>query len=181
MQHFEHKKDITVSRLKTVVFSFSLVTFASFNFCSCNQETSSQDAFRKIIEGRSETISDVVALVMKPTMSDLEGTKLVSEAMVKGYATDKAVGIIFNRALDKSWQPHQCLPCADDDYQRIVADAKAFTESNGIEVFAWVDCMCDISRSQADRIFVLSYPDHPYSKSIEECSQNIIAAYNKLE
>ena len=41
--------------------------------------------------------------------------------------------------------------------------------------------MCDISRSQTDRVFVLDYPDHPYSKSIEECRDNILKAYEELD
>lgn len=125
-------------------------------------------------------ISDVVAMVMKPTLSDLEGTKLVCEAMIQGYATDKAVGVIFNRALDKNWQPHRSLPCADQDYRRVAEMAQNFTQDSGIQVFAWVQCMCDVSRSQADRIFVLDYPDHPYAQSISECSKNILEAYNTL-
>ncbi len=126
-------------------------------------------------------IADVVALVMKPTLSDLEGTKLVVEAMIKGYATDKSIGIVFNRALDKNWQPHRSLSCANSDYQRIVKEATEFSKTNDIQVFAWVHCMCDISRSQADRIFVLDYPDHPYSSSIHECCSNILHAYNSLD
>ncbi len=121
-------------------------------------------------------ISDCVALVMKPTRSDLEGTKMVTEALIKGYSEDKAVGIIFNRALNKNWQPHSSLSCADADYHQIVKEASEFSESSEIQVYAWLDCLCDIARSQADRIFVLNYPDHPYAKSIQECSANILAS-----
>ncbi|MFX1512589.1 MAG: MinD/ParA family protein [Promethearchaeota archaeon] len=126
-------------------------------------------------------IADVVALVMKPTLSDLEGTKLVIEALIKGYATDKAVGIIFNRALNKNWQPHRSLSCADSDYQRIVNEATEFSIANEIQVFSWIPCMCDVSRSQADRILVLDYPEHPYTDSIQDCYSNILQAYASLE
>ncbi|MHA1968261.1 MAG: ParA family protein [Candidatus Hodarchaeales archaeon] len=125
-------------------------------------------------------ISDVVALVMKPTLSDLEGTKLVVEAMIKGYATDKAIGIIFNRALHKNWQPHTPLPFADDDYLHIVEEAANFSSSNNIPIFSTLNCMCDVARSQANRIFVLNYPDHPYTASIQECTVAMMETLGKL-
>ena len=125
-------------------------------------------------------ISDVVALVMKPTLPDLEGTKLVVEAMIKGYATDKAIGIVFNRALHKNWQPHKPLPFADDDYKLIVKEASNFSTADNIPIFSWVQCMCDVARSQANRIFVLNYPDHPYTVSIQECTANILTAHENL-
>jgi len=119
-------------------------------------------------------ISDVVALVMKPTMPDLEGTKLVVEAMIRGYATDKAIGIIFNRALHKNWQPHTPLPFADNDYRHIVDEANNFSTTNNIPIFSTLNCMCDVARSQANRIFILNYPDHPYTTSIQECTQAML-------
>ncbi len=126
-------------------------------------------------------ISDVVALVMKPTMSDLEGTKLVVDAMIKGYATDKIVGIIFNRALHKNWQQHDPLPCADSDYNHIVDEASSFSETDNIPIFSWIQCLCDIARSQTDRLFVLNYPDHPYTISIQECTNNILKTLERLQ
>jgi MinD-like ATPase involved in chromosome partitioning or flagellar assembly len=126
-------------------------------------------------------ISDVVVLVMKPTLSDLEGTKLVVDAMIKGYATDKAIGMIFNRSLHQNWQSHEPLPFSDTDYNNLVKNASEFSANEQIPIFSWVPCMCDVARSQTDRIFVLNYPEHPYTLTLEKCCSNILEALNNLQ
>ena len=108
-------------------------------------------------------ISDVIGLILKPTLSDLEGTKRMVMAMLQNYAKDKAKGLILNRALQKSWQSGAAtVPEANNEYEDLVYNIRQFSEDTSTSIYSILPCLCDVSRAQSDRILVLDYPDHPF-------------------
>ncbi len=118
-------------------------------------------------------ISDAIALVLKPTKADLEGTKLVVNHMMKGIAQDKFLGLIMNRSLDRSWQDHATLESADHEYNTITQGLHSFAKENEVFILADIPCYCDIARSQSDKIVILEYPDHPFSQEISNLASNV--------
>ncbi len=118
-------------------------------------------------------ISNVIALVLKPTKADLEGTKLVVDHMMKGFAQDKFLGLIMNRSLERSWQDHATLASADTEYNSITQDLYSFAKKKEVFILADIPCYCDIARSQSDKIVILEHPEHPFSQAIEELATNV--------
>lgn len=117
-------------------------------------------------------ISEAVALILKPTLADLEGTKLVVTHMLQGIQ-DKFLGLVMNRTLDHSWQDHATLESADAEYNTISTGLDNFAKENEVTVLAKIPCYCDIARSQSDKIVVLEHPDHPFSQEIVKLAQRI--------
>jgi MinD-like ATPase involved in chromosome partitioning or flagellar assembly len=119
-------------------------------------------------------IADYVSLVLKPTTADLYGTKKLINSMIKAYSSEKNINIILNRALDTNWQIESSLPIAQNDYFNLKQELESFSKEAYIPIFATIPCICDISRSQSDRIIVLDYPSHPFSQKIKELCSNYL-------
>ncbi len=120
-------------------------------------------------------ISDVIGLILKPTLSDLEGTKRMVMAMLQNYAKDKAKGLILNRALQKSWQSGAAtVPEANTEYEDLIYNIRQFSEDTSTSIYSILPCLCDVSRAQSDRILVLDYPDHPFCKGIAGLTERLI-------
>ncbi len=117
-------------------------------------------------------ISDAVGLILKPTLADLEGTKLVVTHMLQGVQ-DKFLGLVMNRTLDKSWQDHATLESADAEYNSISQGLDNFAKEKEVTILAKIPCYCDIARSQSDKIVVLEHPDHPFSQEIAKLASRI--------
>lgn len=110
-------------------------------------------------------MSENIAIVLKPTKADVEGTKLLVTHMLKGIQ-DKFIGIVMNRALDQSWQDHATIKSADIEYADVTSDLELFTAQEDVKILSRLPCYCDIARSQSDKIIVLDHPDHPFCQSI---------------
>ena len=110
-------------------------------------------------------ISENIAIVLKPTKADVEGTKLLVNHMLKGQ--EKFLGIVMNRTLDQSWQDHAAIQSADIEYADVTSDLELFTAQEDVKVLSRLPCYCDIARSQSDKIIVLDHPEHPFCQSID--------------
>ncbi len=118
-------------------------------------------------------ISDSVAFVLKPTLADLEGTKLVITHMLEGIQKVELT-LVMNRSLDRSWQDHATLESADAEYNIITQELRSFAKNKEIFMLADIPCYCDIARSQSDKIIVLEHPTHPFSVAIDQLAENLI-------
>jgi len=117
-------------------------------------------------------ISDAIALILKPTLADLEGTKLIVTHMLQGFQ-DKFLGLVMNRTLNQSWQEHATLESADAEYNSISQGLDTFAQQKDVFILAKIPCYCDIARSQSDKIIVLEHPTHPFSQEIAKLAQNV--------
>ncbi|MFW9905782.1 MAG: MinD/ParA family protein [Candidatus Thorarchaeota archaeon] len=122
-------------------------------------------------------ISNAIALILKPTLADLEGTKLVVTHMLQGFR-DKFLGLIMNRTLDRSWQSHATLASADAEYNVISENLHNFALEKDVFILADIPCYCDIARSQSDKIIILEHPTHPFSQAIADLAKNVIQKSN---
>jgi len=119
-------------------------------------------------------ISDAIALVLKPTLADLEGTKLVVTHMLEKHVQDKFLGLVMNRSLNRSWQDHATLESADEEYNAITKGLHDFAQEKDVFILADIPCFCDIARSQSDKVLVLEHPDHPFCQAIIELAKNVV-------
>ena len=122
-------------------------------------------------------ISNAIALILKPTLADLEGTKLVVTHMLQGFR-DKFLGLIMNRTLDRSWQSHATLTSADAEYNAISENLHNFALEKDVFILADIPCYCDIARSQSDKVIVLEHPTHPFSQAIADLAKNVVQKSN---
>jgi septum site-determining protein MinD len=125
-------------------------------------------------------ISDAIALILKPTLADLEGTKLVVTHMLEKHVQNKFLGLIMNRTLDRSWQDHATVESADDEYNSITQGLHTFAQEKEVFILADIPCFCDIARSQSDKILVLEHPEHPFCQGIVDLAKNVVDKSNDL-
>jgi septum site-determining protein MinD len=123
-------------------------------------------------------ISDAIALILKPTLADLEGTKLVVTHMLEGRIQGKFLGLVMNRSLDRSWQSHATLASANAEYNAISENLHNFALEKDVYILADIPCYCDIARSQSDKVIVLEHPTHPFSQAIADLAREVIQKSN---
>ncbi|MFW9913976.1 MAG: ParA family protein [Candidatus Thorarchaeota archaeon] len=111
-------------------------------------------------------ISDIVFLVLKGDDFDLAGTKSMVQQLYS--LLDSRNYLIANRVVDEQ----VCNITIDIAPDEISIKEKAEREVR-IPVLKAISCFCDLPRFGSTGLFVTKYPDHPFSKEIDDLANTI--------
>jgi cellulose biosynthesis protein BcsQ len=125
-------------------------------------------------------ISDVIISVMKPSESDVAGTKHLLKS-ISAFIGGRLQGLVINRDVHNNANPgiHDKFPSSDvqllkSHQEEMLEDILNYTKDLNISLFGSIPCLCDVSRGENGvRIITQDFPDHIFSKSINNIIQNI--------
>lgn len=108
--------------------------------------------------------SDVVALVMKFDDFDIQGTKLLIEAITD--ALGKRSGIVLNRIVCEGCGG----PVPRDELERI---SSTITKNLGRPVIGLLPCLWQLQRGGSKELFAESQPDHLFVQTLQTVAERI--------
>ncbi len=111
-------------------------------------------------------ISDIVFLVLKGDDFDLAGTRSMVTQLYS--LLDSRNYLLVNRVVDD-----QCRLTIDIPQGELSISEKAEKEVR-IPVIKSISCFCDLPRFGSTGIFITKYPEHPFSKEIEDIAQKVV-------
>lgn len=130
----------------------------------------------------SMVISDVICSVMKPSESDLEGTKHLLKS-VSAFVSGQKQGIILNRSVSSDAtsgviRAEGDIPILKSRQEEIVDEIINYSKRLNVPVLGSIPCLCDVSRGENYKTIISrEYPDHIFSKAINEIIENILAEF----
>lgn len=121
-------------------------------------------------------ISDVITSVMKPSESDLAGTKHLLKS-ISAFVGGKTQGIVINREVSKQANPgfdYEDVQILRSRQEELVDDIVAYAKALGVPVFGSIPCLCDVARGETyQSIITREYPNHVFAKAVAEILENI--------
>ena len=117
-------------------------------------------------------ISDIIFLVLKGDDFDLTGTRSMVHQLYS--LLDSENYLIVNRVVDE----HSCKLTIDIPPGEIGITEKAEKEIR-IPVLKSIPCYCDLPLFGSSSLFVTKYPDHPFSREIDDLANEIVKRISK--
>ncbi|MFX0115758.1 MAG: ParA family protein [Candidatus Hodarchaeota archaeon] len=111
-------------------------------------------------------ISDIVFLVLKGDDFDLAGTRSMVQQLYS--LLDSRNYLLVNRVVDDE----VCNVTLDIPPGEVNIPEKAEMEIR-VPVIKAISCFCDLPRFGSTGLFVRKYPDHPFSKEIDDLANKI--------
>ena len=114
-------------------------------------------------------ISDVITSVMKPSESDLAGTKRLLRS-ISAFVGGRTQGLVINRAVSIDANPgfpelHNLL---NSRQETIIDEIVKYSGELKVPVFGTIPCLCDVSRGETHQtIITREFPDHVFAKAID--------------
>lgn len=129
-------------------------------------------------------ISDVIISVMKPSEPDVAGTKHLLKS-ISAFIGGRIQGLVINREVHHTANPGAFDTSKTGDIQllkshqeEMIEDILNYTKDLNISLFGSIPCLCDISRGEnGAKIITQEYPNHYFSKCINEIIDNINAKF----
>ena len=130
-------------------------------------------------------ISDVIISVMKPSEPDVAGTKHLLQS-ISAFIGGRIQGLVINREVHHTASPGVYDKNPDDvqllksHQEAMVDDIMAYTKDINVSLFGTIPCLCDISRGENNvKIITQEYPNHYFSRCINEIIDNIFSKFNQ--
>jgi len=120
-------------------------------------------------------ISDVITSVMKPSESDLAGTKRLLKS-ISAFVGGRTQGIVINRAVSHEANPgYEGLENLLKSRQETIIDEIVKYSANlGVPVFGTIPCLCDVSRGETHQtIITREHSNHVFAKAIYDIINSI--------
>ena len=124
-------------------------------------------------------ISDVIISVMNPSEPDVAGTKHLLKS-ISAFISGRVQGLVIFREVHHTANPGVYINNLGDiqllnsHLEEMVEELKKYAIEINVSLFGSIRCMCDISRGENGvKIITQEYPNHYFSKAINEIIENI--------
>ncbi|MFX0013288.1 MAG: MinD/ParA family protein [Promethearchaeota archaeon] len=120
-------------------------------------------------------ISDATCLVLKADDFDISGTKSMVAQLYS--LLDSKNYVILNRVVAETCPPEEGV-WGEKDRQQVEQLEKTITDAMRMSVLTAIPCFCEVAREGSRNIFSLKYPDHPFSRYIEELATKLMNGFS---
>ena len=123
----------------------------------------------------SLAIADTILLALKLDKLDIDGTRKMTMDMYDSLKKLGAKSYLLLNRTNGYCIPH--LPTSEDStnmmpQQDVHKIYTSLLRDTGMDIISTIPCYCDIQFSTAEFLTAVRYPEHPFSKVLEEIANS---------